>query len=168
MVKVALAGVTRLGVFPQSKRWRLESQAGCTPGLRFCPLLWALMRGNLPMALSHIRISLPFCLPPFPSLSNQSINKNLYWKRHLIFKKWSRWPWLVWLPVWLSWLEHCPEHQKAGGLIPGQGTYLSCGFNTWSWRAWEATNWCFSLSLSVSLSLPLCLKSINIFFLKNG
>ena len=36
------------------------------------------------------------------------------------------------LLVWLSWLECCPVHQKVGGFIPGQGTYLGCGFNPWS------------------------------------
>ncbi|KAF6074873.1 hypothetical protein HJG60_009296 [Phyllostomus discolor] len=36
------------------------------------------------------------------------------------------------LPVWLSWLEHCPIHQKTGGLIPGQGTRLGCAFDLWS------------------------------------
>ena len=31
--------------------------------------------------------------------------------------------------VAVSWLEHRPIHQKAVGLIPGQSTYLGCGFN---------------------------------------
>ena len=26
----------------------------------------------------------------------------------------------------LSWLDHCPMHQKVVGLIPGQDTYLGC------------------------------------------
>ena len=33
------------------------------------------------------------------------------------------------LTGWLSWLEHCPTHQKFAGLIPDQGTYLVCGFH---------------------------------------
>lgn len=31
------------------------------------------------------------------------------------------------LPRWLSWFEHHPVHQKAGGWIPCQGAYLGCG-----------------------------------------
>ena len=33
-------------------------------------------------------------------------------------------PW----PVWLSWLEHHPIHQKVTDLIPRQSTCLDCGF----------------------------------------
>ena len=33
------------------------------------------------------------------------------------------------LAGWLSWLEHCPIHQKVKGSFPSQGTYLCCGFN---------------------------------------
>ena len=34
-------------------------------------------------------------------------------------------PW----PLWLSWLECCPMQQKVVGSIPGEGTYLGCGFD---------------------------------------
>ena len=40
--------------------------------------------------------------------------------------------------------------QLAGDLIPGQGAHLGCRFNPWLGHAWEATNWCFSLSLHLS------------------
>ena len=33
------------------------------------------------------------------------------------------------LAEWLRWLEHRPVYQKVTGLIPGQGTYLGCGFD---------------------------------------
>ena len=71
-------------------------------------------------------------------------------------------PWLV----WLSWLEHCPIHQKVVDLIPGQGTYLGCRFCPQSECVWEAANQSFLhqwLSLSVCLSLfPLSsLSKIN-------
>ena len=52
-------------------------------------------------------------------------------------------------PVQVSQLEHCPIHQKAGGLIPGQDTYLGYRFNPSLGHVREATNWCFSLSSSV-------------------
>ena len=57
-------------------------------------------------------------------------------------------PWLV----WLGW-----------SIIPG--TYLGWEFNPWSGHIWEATSCDVSLHIDVSLSLflPLCLKSINIF-----
>ena len=51
----------------------------------------------------------------------------------------------------LSWLEHHPVHQRVAGLIPGQDTYLGCRFNPHSGCILEATNWCFSLSLSLPL-----------------
>ena len=69
-----------------------------------------------------------------------------------VFKKLPR----AW-PVCLSWWEHHPIHQKVGGTIPGQGTHLGCEFNPQSGRYFS--HQCFSLSLPVSL------KSINIFFL---
>ena len=34
------------------------------------------------------------------------------------------------LAWWLSLLEYSPLHQKAAGSIPGQGTYLSCRFDS--------------------------------------
>ena len=40
----------------------------------------------------------------------------------------------------LSCVECHPLHQKVAGLIPGQGTYLGCGFNPQSGCVWEATN----------------------------
>ena len=56
--------------------------------------------------------------------------------------------------VWLSWLEGHPLYWKVVGLIPGQGTYPSYGFDP-QWRGTYkvATNWCF-LPNSLSLSLP--------------
>ena len=55
---------------------------------------------------------------------------------------------------------------KRLGFIPGQGTYIDCGFNPQLGH-----DWCFSLTsicLSFSPSLPFSLKPINIlkFFLK--
>lgn len=71
------------------------------------------------------------------------------------------------LLVWLHWLEHCPIHQnlrvrftvrahtKVASLIPSQGG-----------NQCEAINQCFPLTpVLLSPSLPLLLKSINIFFL---
>ena len=52
------------------------------------------------------------------------------------------------LTGWLSWLKHRPISQKVVGSIPGQDTYLDCRFNPQSECMWEATHWCFSLSLS--------------------
>ena len=53
-----------------------------------------------------------------------------------------------------------PVHQNVAGSIPGQGTYLGCGFNSQSGCLWETINQCssltlMSLSLSPSLSLSL-------------
>ena len=67
------------------------------------------------------------------------------------------------LARWLGWLEHRPAHQKVVCWIPGQGTHLGCGFDPWSGacgRQWAdvLSHRCFSLSLS----LPLSLKSVNI------
>ena len=65
----------------------------------------------------------------------------------------------------LSWLERCPTHAKVVGLIPGQGTYLGCRFDPWPKPVSGATEQCFSLTLmflSLSFSLPLSLKQINI------
>ena len=70
------------------------------------------------------------------------------------------------LPGWLSRLRHQSTHQKAEGLIPGQSTYLGYRFCPWLGHIWQATDWCFSLTymfLSLSVSLPLCLKSIHIY-----
>ena len=39
-------------------------------------------------------------------------------------------------------------HQKVTGSIPGQGIYLSCKFDPGSGHIWEATDRCFSLSIS--------------------
>ena len=41
---------------------------------------------------------------------------------------------------------------KVVGSIPGQGTYLGCGFDPWSRCIQEAANWCFFCSLPSSLS----------------
>lgn len=50
------------------------------------------------------------------------------------------------LARWLYWLEHRPVHQKAEGLIPGQGSYLGCGFDAQLGCVQERTNRCFSLT----------------------
>ena len=76
-------------------------------------------------------------------------------------------PW----PVWLSWLEHHPVHEKFGGLIPRQGTHLGCGFSPQSARVWEATYQCFFLSF-LPFFLCLCfqpppLTKINKHIFKN-
>ena len=62
------------------------------------------------------------------------------------------------LSRWLNLSEHCPLYWKVVGSIPGQGTYLDCGFNPLSGSIREATSWCFShqhLSLLPALSLSL-------------
>ena len=52
-------------------------------------------------------------------------------------------------------LESYHIHQKVAGSIPSHGTYLGCGFDSWSWSVWETTDWCFSLiSVFLSLSPP--------------
>ena len=81
----------------------------------------------------------------------------------------------------LSWVKHCPIHQKVFSLIHIQGTYLSCGFYPGSGRVQEAHDLCLSLtslplflspllvspsfslpvSVSLSLFLPSSLSKIN-------
>ena len=56
------------------------------------------------------------------------------------------------LAGWLSWLEHYPMYQEIRGLIPSQGTYLDCRFDSQWGCVQEATDWCVSLT-SISLSL---------------
>ena len=46
---------------------------------------------------------------------------------------------------------HRPANQKVTGSIPGQGTCLSCRFGPQLGQVQEATNRCFSPSLSPSL-----------------
>lgn len=41
-------------------------------------------------------------------------------------------------PLWLSWLEHLPKHQKLVGWIPSQSIYPSCRFNPRSGQVGEA------------------------------
>ena len=60
--------------------------------------------------------------------------------------------------VWFSWLEPHPGHQRVADLIPSQGSYLRHGFSPQLGHIQEATNRCFSLSLS--------LESIHTYFLK--
>ena len=65
----------------------------------------------------------------------------------------------------MTWLERRPVHQKVVGKMPIRDTYLGCGFDPQLAHVCEATNQCFSLIstfLSLSLTLPLSLKSINI------
>ena len=54
---------------------------------------------------------------------------------------------------WLRWLEWCPVHQKAAGLIPGWGMYGRQRVDVFF------SHRCFSLSLS--LSPPSSLSDIN-------
>ena len=58
---------------------------------------------------------------------------------------------------------HSSTKQKVAIFIPSQGTCLGCRFDPWSGYLREATDQCFSPSLSPSL--PLSLK-INNYFLK--
>ena len=60
------------------------------------------------------------------------------------------------LEPWPSCLEHCHVNRKVTGSIPGQGTYLGCGFDPRLGCMWEATyryfsHQCFSLFLPSSL-----------------
>ena len=75
-----------------------------------------------------------------------------------IFQRRIRREYVYALAGWLSWSERHPIHQKVVGSNPSQATYLGCGLDTQSWRIWEATDPCFSLSLP----FPLSLKSINV------
>ena len=50
-------------------------------------------------------------------------------------------------PVWLSWLEHRPTHQKVVGSTPHQGTRLGSWFNPQSGNLWEVAHQCFSVTL---------------------
>ena len=62
------------------------------------------------------------------------------------------------LVVLLSHLKRCPMHQKVSGSIPGQDTYVGCGFPHSLGCVWEATDQCFSLTL-MFLSLLFSLLS---------
>ena len=53
------------------------------------------------------------------------------------------------------WVECQPVNQKITSLIPGQGTCLGCRPGPQLGCLWEATSWCFSPSLSLSLPLSL-------------
>ena len=57
------------------------------------------------------------------------------------------------LAGWFNWLEYRPGQPKDVGLIPGQGSGLGCGFSPHSGCRQEATDRCFSPSLSPFLSL---------------
>ena len=50
-------------------------------------------------------------------------------------------------------VERHPAKQKVASSVPGQGTFLGCGFGPWLGRMQEATNRCFS-HISMFLSLP--------------
>ena len=60
-----------------------------------------------------------------------------------------------------QWIEHWPANQRVASSIPSQGTCQNWGPGPW----WGNTHWCFSPSLSLSLSL--CLKINKIFFKKS-
>lgn len=65
------------------------------------------------------------------------------------------------LTGWLSWLRIAPYIKEVARSMPGQGTFLTCRFDLWSRRVWEAIDNCFSLTsmfLPISLSLSLKLK----------
>lgn len=55
-------------------------------------------------------------------------------------------------------------HQKVGGSIPDQGTYLVCRFNAWSGSIQETNNQCIlsQIDISLSLTLPSSLCKINL------
>ena len=64
-------------------------------------------------------------------------------------------------PGWVAALvEASSRNQKVAGSMPSQGTYLGCWVDPWSGRVQEATDWCFSLTLTLPSSL--FKKSINI------
>ena len=60
-----------------------------------------------------------------------------------------------------SWVEGQHANQKVAGSIPGQGTCLGCGPGPWLGHVQEATDGCFSPSLSPSR--PFSLKINKIF-----
>ena len=64
-----------------------------------------------------------------------------YYYCHFLVKRYRA------LAGWLRWLEHHVVHQKVVGLIPGQGTYLDCGFGPQSGSVQEGVD---HLSLSPS------------------
>ena len=52
------------------------------------------------------------------------------------------------------------QNRKVAGSIPGQATCLGCGFDPWSRRLHEATNWSFSFA-PMFLSLPSSFSKSN-------
>ena len=98
----------------------------------------------------HIDISLPLFLPPFSYLK---INKIL--KKEKDKKDQQS------LAGVAQWVEHWPVNPKVSCSIPSQGTCLCCGPGTWLWACERQpidvslAHWCFSSSLSPSLSLSL-------------
>lgn len=58
-----------------------------------------------------------------------------------------------------SCLEYHPGHQRATGLIPGQGTDLGCGFEPQLGPMQEATDQCFSLTLTFLFLSEMILES---------
>ena len=81
----------------------------------------------------------------------------LGWEQH---GEWVLFGYMLW-PAWLTWLEHCPVHQKVTGLIPGQGTYVGCRFDAQPVCVQEATKWCFSLTLIFLSVCPCQTHSLN-------
>ena len=43
-------------------------------------------------------------------------------------------------------VERHPTKQSVTSPIPGQDTWLGCGFVSWSGSMWEATDRCFALT----------------------
>ena len=71
-----LASMAQLvgALFHKPKSCRFNSQSGHMPGLQVRSLVWARMRGNRLVLLSHINVFLLLSLPPFPSLKSLSMS----------------------------------------------------------------------------------------------
>ena len=69
VMETALTSVAHwLGIVRKAKGHMCDSQSGHMPGIPARSPVWALTRGNQLTFLSHINVSLPFFLPPNPSL----------------------------------------------------------------------------------------------------
>ena len=64
--------------------------------------------------------------------------------------------------MWLSWLERHSIDQRVTGSMSGQGTYPGCRFDPQLGHLQQRTSWCFShWCFSLCLSLPLSLKAVK-------